>query len=151
MQDSNAWLVEFRGEHRAAVGDLELVHVLPDAPETFPVLKAPAHCRQVFLWEGHVVPVFDISLWLGESPDYSENAHLGVFRYRPGPGEALRYGSLVIDGAPRQVLVNDGQACDLPNGPGGQGPWRRIAHACFDFGGDPVPVLNLPRVFDAAA
>ncbi len=147
MEDSNAWMVPLRGDHRAAVGELELVHVLPDSPELFSVLKAPRSGRQVFLWQGHVAPVFDLSLWLGEEPNDGDGAHLGVFRYRPGPGEALNYGSLVIEGAPRQVLVNDSQACDLP---AGQEYWRQVADACFDYGGRPVPVLNLPRIFGAA-
>ena len=144
MVDSNAWMVGFRGDHRAAVGVLELVHVLADPPQLFPVLKAPPHCRQVFLWERNVLPVFDLSLWLGEQPDDGDNAHLGVFRYRPDPGEPLHYGSLIIEGTPRQVLVNDSQASDLP---GGGDPWRRVASACFDYGGCPVPVLNLRRIF----
>lgn len=144
MADSNAWMVGFRGEHRAAVGELELVHVLPDPPELFPVLKAPRHCRQVFLWEGHVLPVFDLSLWLGEEPGQAQDAHLGVFRYRPGPDEPLRYGALVIEGAPRQVLVNDSQACHLPDG---GDSWQQVASACFHYSGQPVPVLNLARIF----
>ena len=144
MEDCNAWVVPLRGDHRAAVGELELVHVLVDPPELFTVHKAPRHCRQVFLWEGVVVPVFDLSQWLGEGPGDSDNGHLGVFRYRPSRGDTLRYGSLVIEGAPRQVLVNDNQACDLPDD---QARWRRVADACFDHAGRPVPVLNLPRLF----
>jgi chemotaxis signal transduction protein len=144
MEDCIAWVVPLRGDHRAAVGELELVHVLPDPPELFAVLKAPRHCRTVFLWEGLLVPVFDLSQWLGEDPNDADNAHLGVFRYRPGPREALRYGSLVIEGAPRQVPVNDNQACDLPDD---EARWRQVADACFDYAGLPVPVLNLPRLF----
>lgn len=147
MEDCNAWMVPFRGDHRAAVGELELVHVLPDPPRLFTVLKAPPHCRQVFLWEGRVLPVFDLSHWLGEDPEAGESAHLGVFRYRPGRDQALRYGCLVIEGAPRQVLVNDSQACELPQGPAA---WREVANACFSYGGRPVPVLNLPRIFETA-
>lgn len=147
MEDCHAWMVPLRGDHRAAVGERELVHVLPDPPELFTVLKAPPHCRQVFLWEGHVLPVFDLSLWLGEDLDDGENAHIGVLRYRPGPDQALRYGGLVIKGTPRQVLVNDSQACDLPSG---HQAWRQVANACFDYGGRPVPVLNLPRIFEHA-
>jgi chemotaxis signal transduction protein len=145
MEDSKAWMVGFRGDHRAAVGELELVHVLPDPPEMFPVLKAPRHCRQVFLWEDHVLPVFDLSLWLGEDPDKNGDVHHGVLRFRPGPEEPLHYGCLIIEGAPRQILVNDSQACDLPRG--GES-WRPLAHACFDYEGRPVPVLNLQRIFD---
>lgn len=144
MEDCNAWMIPLRGNNRAAVGELELVHVLPDPPEMFTVLKAPRHCRRVFLWEGHVLPVFDLSKWLGEAPGDGDNAHLGVFRYRPAPGEGLQFGSLIIEGAPRQVLVNDSQACELP---ADKPAWRRIASACFDYGGRPVPVLNLPRIF----
>jgi len=144
MEDSVAWMVDFRGEHRAAVGKLELVHVLPDPPELFSVLKAPRHCRQVFLWQGHLLPVFDLSLWMGEEAYGDDNAYLGIFRYRPGRDEPLHYGSLMIEGAPHQVQVNDRQACDLPPDPIS---WQQVAHACFDHAGQPVPVLNLQRIF----
>lgn len=144
MQDSSAWMMSIDGDRRVAVGDLELVHVLPDEPELFPVLEAPAHCREVFLWEGRVLPVFDLALWFGGEREKNDEIHLSVLRYRPAPGAPLAYGSLVIEGAPRQVLVSDRQACELPDG---GGPWRHIAHACFDHGGGPVPVLNLPRIF----
>lgn len=144
MEHTNAWMVAFRGGHKAAVGELELMHVLPDPPRLFPVLTASRHCRQVFLWEGHLLPVLDLSLWLGVAPDDGDKAYLGVFRYRPGPGEALRYGSLIIEGAPRQVLVSDSHACDLP---GDRESWRQVARSCFDYAGDAVPVLNLQRIF----
>ncbi len=147
MEDSNAWMMIFRGGHRAAVGELELVHVLADPPELFPVLKAPRHCRQVFLWKRNALPVFDLALWLGEEAADGDNSHLGVFRYRPGPDQPLHYGSLVIEGAPRKVLVNDSQASDLPRD---RDSWRQLANACFDYGGRPVPVLNLPRIFGNA-
>lgn len=144
MSDSNAWMIGLRGDHKAAVGEFELVHVLPDAPALNPVVKAPRHCRQVFLWQGRVLPVFDLALWLGEDADEGNDAHVGVFRYRPEPGASLHYGSLIIAGAPRQVLVNDSQACNLPEAPDS---WRTLASACFDYGGRPVPILNLARIF----
>jgi len=53
-----------------------------------------------------------------------------------------------IEGTPRQVLVNDSQACELPRE---QESWRRLADACFDYGGHPVPALNLARIFDYPA
>lgn len=145
MEDSHAWMVSFRGDHRAAVGQLELVHVLPDTPPLFPVMKAPSHCREVFLWEGRVLPLFDVARWLGESSAPGEDEHVGLFRYRPAPGAPLGYGALLIAGAPRQVLVNDGQACALPDE---AHDWRPVTSACFDYAGRAVPVLNLARLFD---
>lgn len=144
MEDSNAWMVSFRGDHRAAVGERELVHVLPDTPPLFPVMKAPRHCRQVFVWEGHVLPVYDLSMWLGAPSAHGDDDHLGVFRYRPAAGAPLAYGALVIEGAPRQVLVNDSQARELPED---AKAWRPVVDACFDYGGRAVPVLNLARLF----
>ena len=145
MDDSHAWMVGFRGDHRAAVGELELVHVLPDAPPLFPIMKAPSHCREVFLWEGRVLPLFDLSIWLGEPASPGDDDHVGVFRYRPAPGAPLGYGAMLIEGAPRQVLVNDSQACALPEE---AQALRPLVDACFDYGGRAVPVLNLARLFD---
>ena len=144
MDDCHAWMVSFRGDHRAAVGELELVHVLPDTPPLFPIMKAPSHCREVFLWEGRVLALFDLSTWLGE-PSTPGDDHVGVFRYRCAPGAPLGYGAMRIEGAPRQVLVNDSQACALPDE---AQAWRPLVNACFDYGGRAVPVLNLARLFD---
>ena len=148
MDDSRAWMVSFRGDTRVAVGELELVHVLPDPPPLFPIVKAPCHCRQVFLWEGRVLALFDLSLWLDESSAPDDGDHVAVFRYRAAPGAPLGYGALLIHGAPRQVLVNDSQACELP---GEAAALRPVVSACFDYGGRAVPVLNLARIFDAPA
>ena len=148
MDDSRAWMVSFRGDTRAAVGELELVHVLPDTPPLFPIMKAPGHCREVFLWEGRVLALFDLALWLGEPSAPDDDDHVGVFRYRAAPGAPLGYGALRIHGAPRQVLVSDGQACQLPDE---AAALRPLVSACFDYGGRAVPVLDLARLFETPA
>ena len=144
MAESSAWVMRLRGGHNAAVGQLELVHVLPDRPRMFPVLKSPPHCGHVFLWQDEVLPVLDLSTWLGEDPSKGDNVHIGVVRYRQFPGDRVRYGSLVIDGPPRQVQVRDEQACELP---ANTSSWREVSIACFEHGGQPTPVLDLARLF----
>lgn len=144
MSERVAWVLGLRGGHHVAVGELELVHVLPDKPELFPVLKSPPHCDHVFLWQEQVLPVLDLSTWLGEADDAGDNVHIGIVRYRRFPGDVVRYGSLMIDGPPRQVRVRDEQACDLPDG---AGRWRDVSISCFEHGGRATPVLNVARIF----
>ena len=147
MSEGVAWILALRGGHQAAVGELELVHVLPDKPELFPVLKSPPHCDHVFLWQEQVLPVVDLAVWLGDAGAAGDNEHLGIVRYRRGRGEPLQYGSFVIDGPPRQARVRDEQACELPH----YAPrWRAVSLSCFEHAGRATPVLDVARIFSAA-
>ncbi|MDX1431689.1 MAG: chemotaxis protein CheW [Gammaproteobacteria bacterium] len=145
--ESVAWVLGLRAGHSVAVGELELVHVLPDRPELFPVLKSPAHCDHVFLWQDNVLPVFDLSTWLGDESATGDSEHIGIVRYRRSRGEPVSYGSLLIEGPPRQVRVRDEQACELPPG---ATRWRDVAISCFEHGGQPTPVLDVARIFSRA-
>lgn len=144
MSEGVAWVLGLRGGHAVAVGELELVHVLPDKPELFPVLKSPPHCDRVFLWQEQVLPVLDLARWLGEDGDGGEEEHIGIVRFRRHRGDDVCYGSLLIDGPPRQVRVRDEQSCDLPQG---DDPWRRVALSCFEHGGRATPILDVARIF----
>jgi hypothetical protein len=46
--------------------------------------------------------------------------------------------------APARARVTDEQACALPKRPGN---WRTLAIPCFKQGDQPIPILDLPRIF----
>ena len=47
MSEVNAWLLDLGEGLHGAVGALEMVHVLPDAPALFKIPRSPAYCREV--------------------------------------------------------------------------------------------------------
>ncbi len=49
MSDVNAWLLHLGNGLHAAVGELEMIHVLPDFPTLFDIPGSPAYARQVLV------------------------------------------------------------------------------------------------------
>lgn len=140
-EPARAWLLELGEGRVAAVGPLEMAHLLSDAPAAVAVPHAPAYADRVFLWEGEMVPVLDLCARMSGRPA-RETPYLGVVRYREAAGESLCLGALALDAPPRRVAVSDDMACDLPDP-----AWRPFAISCFSHDEQAVPVLDLARVF----
>lgn len=147
MSEVNAWLLDLGAGLHAAVGQLEMVHVLPDTPTLFEIPQSPAYCRQVFVWQGEVLPLMDVARRLAARPP-SVNGSRGqivITAFQEYPGAASRHGALSVSTAPVRIRVNDSQARALPESQPG---WRRLAIACFEHPDrGPVPVLDLRRLF----
>lgn len=141
MPRMNAWLLDFGGSCQAAVGLRELLHLV-DTPASFAVPCTPAHCRRVVLWQERLLPVMDIAVRLGHTS--SAASFLGVVGYQRQRGEQPQFGALALASPPRQLAVTDDQACRLPEE---NGLWRELAISCFEHQGEPIPVLNLNRIF----
>jgi len=147
MSEVNAWLLDLGSGLYAAVGEPEIIHVLPDVPTLFAVPQAPAHCRQVLVWQGAIVPLMDIATRLVGRPNgvTAAGGRIVIAAFQERPGAPARQGALLLNAAPVRIRVNDDQACELPQAPPA---WRRLAAACFEHSQrGPVPVLDLPAVF----
>ncbi len=141
MPSMNAWLLDFGGAFRAAVGTRELLHLI-DAPSTFVVPCTPDYCRRVVLWQERLLPVMDIAARLGAQPLASP--FLAVIGYQKLRGEYPQFGALALSTPPRQLTVSNEQACKLS---GENSHWQEWAISCFEHQGLPVPILDLCRVF----
>jgi chemotaxis signal transduction protein len=147
MSEAGAWLLDLGGGLFGAVGEREMVHVLPDRPVLQEIPQSPGYCRKVLVWQGEVLPLMDLAGRLAARPRVSEGRPelIAVTAFQQQPGAAPRHGALVLNAPPVRVRVHDAQACELPEP---QRRWQRLSIACFqhpDHG--PVPVLDLPRVF----
>ena len=144
MSGANAWMLDFGGSLRAAVGARELLHLV-DAPATFAVPCTPEYCHHVVLWQERLLPVMDIAVRLGAAPRTAP--FLAVVGYQRQRNEYPEFGALMLASPPRQLAVSDEQACRLTD----EGSsWRELAISCFEHQGAPVPVLNLNRIFGSA-
>ncbi len=144
MARTNAWLLDFGGSCRAAVGTRELLHLV-DTPATFPVPCTPDYCCRVVFWQERLLPVMDIAARLGAAPRSAP--FLAVVGYQHRRGESPQFGALTLASPPQQLAVSDEQACALP---AQGGAWRELAVSCFEHQGVPIPVLNLSRIFTSA-
>jgi chemotaxis signal transduction protein len=150
---TDAWLLDFGLGQRAAVGEAEIVHLLTQAPQFYPVPRAPVHCRNVILWEDRVLPVADLPALAsaGRSTVFPASVagmeHLvAVVAYASGvESEPIHYGALLLAGLPDRASVSDDQACDADDAASG---WSPITTCCFrhpEHGS--VPIVDLRRVF----
>ncbi len=151
MSECMAWLLHLPGGPRAAVGELEMVHVVPSSPALFEIPLSPFYCRNVVVWRDEVLPLMNLAARVtGEAVAQTETIAgienlVGIVAYQSCSDGAPRKGALVLGGAPARIRVSDVQACALPASEQG---WRPITISCFkhpDHG--PVPVLDLPAVF----
>lgn len=146
MASGNAWFLALDNEFSAAVGRLEIVHLLQ-----FPVLHAvhggPFYCSRVLIWQNRILPAMDLAAWLRGKQVNRTFILAAVVAYQDTRSIEPQYGSILLSELPRQIMVDDSQACSLPEKPRG---WSNIAISCFDFDGKPVPILNLSHIFSDA-
>ena len=145
MSEVNAWLLDLGEGLLAAIGELELVHLLPDAPALLDVPQSPAYCRKVLVWQQEILPLLNLAARLLGRPVIGGSGLVAVTAYQEHPGADPRYGALMLSAPPVRVRVADSQACGLPETQSG---WRCLALACFEHAGcGSVPVLDLAKVF----
>jgi hypothetical protein len=143
MSRASAWLLTL-GEHRAAVGVREQVHLMLD-PEAAELASTPAHCRHVIFWNDRCVPVMDLDRRLdpgGATSGAGSHRHLGVYAYQSGAGMPVEFGALWLARPPQRIEVDDAAASALPDA-----RWGSIATACFKDAAGAVPILDLSRIF----
>lgn len=146
MADSTAWLLELDSQMYAAVGELEIIHLL-QSPPLHVIPKAPFYCNSVLVWQDRIIPLFDLLAWLEGYPLPRAHDTVAICAYQPQPGASLHYGALSLATIPVRVRLSDEQACTLPTQAGG---WRELAIACVEDAGRTIPIIDLPYIFSGA-
>lgn len=146
----SAWLLNFGKNHRAVVGQRELLHLIPNAfslVQTIP--RTPLHCSKVLNWQNQVIPVWDVNTWLlaNERVDertVSTSASLAVLiGYQPQPKKMPQLGALMLVEPPLRITISTDQECTNPTA----SPWRALASAFLVYEEEQLAVLDLRRVF----
>ena len=143
MTNAVAWILPLPGNAWIALGNLELVHVLPDVPARS-AIDGPVFMNEAVSWGGGTIPVFDAGKFSRGIEKISDTVYYGVVRYRPAPSSPQQFGALKMAAIPQRVAVDDQMACDLPES---HHHWRPFSVSCFTLDGRPVPVLDLARLF----
>jgi chemotaxis signal transduction protein len=146
---SKAWLLP-AGRIHVAIGEYEMVHVIAGWQRYIPVPRSPLWCHHVFLWQDHLLPLFDLEIFINPALDNIRNTNSGtrgivsVIAYENNKGE-ICYSGLKLSSPPVIRVVSDDEICDYPvNFP----DWDKIALSCFnDPDAGPVPILDIQKIF----
>ena len=122
---------------------------LVEAAELVEVPAAPYFCKHLLRWQNQWLPVLELQSLLNASPSHHppRGTHVLVVAYQAAKNAAIEYGALRLVGLPLMVPVTDAMACDLP---ATSDYWSQIAISCFEYEGQPVPVLDTKQLFAAA-
>lgn len=152
---SDAWLLHLNGGARAAIGQREMLYVLPHEPRLHRVPLAPEHACHVLIWEHRLVPVVDAGLLISSSPlsTDAETTTLSSFQKLiaivavcDADETQASLGALLLCAMPERIAVSDDSACDLSEE---LSKSNRMVCACFRATADsaPVPILDLAAIF----
>ena len=140
---AKAWLLDIGMTNMAAGGSREGMHLL-DIPVFYVVPRAPHYCNRVVAWQGRLLPVMNLAARIGR--DLGETRFMAVVGYQSPQDDEVKYGAVPLVSPPRQILVGDEQACELPED---MADLRSLAMSCFLHEDAPVPILNLQYIFGA--
>ena len=144
MSSAPAWLMQIDRLSRVALGQLELVHIIP-SPEYVEIPKSHDYCNRVVLWNKKIIPVMDISMLVNRVPSYIENNAVAVAIYRDKNTEDIKYGGIQLTDMPILESVDNSQAVsksELPD------KWDMVSISCFQMSeNEIVPVLDVRRLF----
>jgi chemotaxis signal transduction protein len=148
-----AWLLGFGAGH-AALGEFEVLHILDQMPEKFPVPQAPLHCREVILWEEHIVPLLDLNILGRNVRSKPAKGELGrqivtIVAYQQSAHALPQYAALLLSKIPQRYTVQDDHMSALPADSPGLDRFTQCAFAHPEYG--QIRVLDLPRLLSAPA
>jgi len=146
MAEATAWILDLAYGLRAAVGEHDMLHLV-EKPLWAIIPYTPAHCQRVLIWENALLPMMDLTKWLTGKSAEDTNPSSGIVAWQERPEATPQYGVLLFSGLPRKVRVNDAQSCAWPTQPAG---WQTVAISCFRYDNQPVPILDLARIFSGA-
>jgi len=143
-----AWIISITDNLSAAVGEFELVHVLPDKPVLFTLPKAPSYCQQVFVWQNKIIPIMNLAEKFGLEKKTATNEHrvMSIFAYRAEKTGLIEYAALLSNATPRRSEVSDDQACPLPTDLHSLTHYVRCCFQDLDTK-QTIPILKLERLF----
>ena len=141
-----AWIIDIADSFQSAVGEFELIHILPDNPKLFKIPKTPEYCQQVFIWQNRIIPVLNPAKKLLNFQ--TEGKIIAIFAYRNQKTNYIEYGALFIADTPNRIEVSDEQAVSLPTD---LKPLSIYIKCCFQETDTQniIPILKIEQLFEA--
>lgn len=149
MSQATAWVLPIVPGIDVAVGEFELVHILPDWPPLSELSGAPEYCREALIWQDQTLPLMDLAARFAlpdAEPSAPGRGYIGIVAYRFEAGGEIGFGALRLAAIPWRCEVDDDQACDFP-------VWLRdfipYASCCFqpEATRPAIPIVRLDLLF----
>lgn len=116
---------------------------LIDNPEFVIVPGAARYAYGLLNWQGMRLPFLDLHALLQQVRARTTVPRYALIIAFQNAGQ-LEYGAIGVDALPLTVEVGDADQCELP----GDCPlWTSLALSCFQYKGQPVPVMDSTRLF----
>ena len=143
---ATAWVIDIAEGFYGAVGEFELIHILPDNPQLFKIPKTPEYCQQVFIWQNRIIPVLNPVTKLLNMKE--QGKIIAIFAYKPSKTNYIEYGALFINNTPHRIEVSDEQAVPLPTV---LKTWSPYIKCCFQetITQNIIPILKIAQLFEA--
>ena len=144
VKTSRAWLLDFGGSLQAAVGHHEMWQVIL-SPTLFDIPSTPTYCNNVLVFQGHILPVFNLPNLLGQkSISLVDKGVVGIAAFQDNPTHPIRYGCLHLASMPQNIYVKDDSACELSDE---KRFWEPLAISSFAHEDRVIPIINLATLF----
>lgn len=131
-----------------AIGEMEMMHIIPRKPYFHHVPLSPVYCHLVFLWQNEIIPVLDLNAYfdVGDDDINDFERFTCIINYSNENGK-VSFGGLLLSSIPVRISVADEQACELPDDIRNLHYFSRSCFYTPDSGA--TPILNLSRLFSA--
>lgn len=107
-----AWLLHVADNIQFSIAEHEAAEYL-EAPMLHKIPVAKASCNHVIFWHDMIVPVIDMNIFFAH-PAATNYQHIIVTAYQENDNERLQYIAFVLASAPEKIVVNDNDACEIP-------------------------------------
>jgi chemotaxis signal transduction protein len=148
---SNAWILSLENVQQVAIGQLEMIHLLP-SPELFKIPDTPDYCHYMVFWQNELIPVMDVLTRAGIKSNFAnklwnrkdQDFYVAIIGYESESFSLPQYGGIFLAKKPVTMMVNNDQNSLLPEEPEG---WQDISTSCFSYKNNIIPILNLADLF----
>jgi len=146
-----AWVLPIANDMNVAVGEFEMIHIISEWLRFYTVPHSPTYCNKILIWQGQLVPVFDINLYIKSQYSINNNESavpdfVCIVAYRAeGQTKTIQFGAVSLSALPYKVDVTDELFCGYPDE---EQRWASIALSCFqhaEYG--PTPIVDLQRIY----
>jgi len=107
-----AWLLCVADNIQFSIGEHEAAEYI-ETPALQHVPLAPEYCKHIIYWHDMIVPVIDMNIIHGHSAA-TNYQHVMVIAYQHEDHTPLMYAAFILASSPAKILVNDDDACELP-------------------------------------
>lgn len=108
-----AWLLSVARNIHLCIAEHEAAEYVENPP-LHPIPMSPAYCKNTLLWHDRIVPLIDINVLCG-NPVKANYQNIIVTAYQAKEHSPLEYVAFVLASPPEKIIVNDDDACELPD------------------------------------